>query len=197
MSVRRLSKSSIIGGESSKSSSVIAGYSPAIDEMDLIERVTVGDGGAASIEFTSIPAIYQHLQVRILSKSVIPAGDIGDMTFNSDTGNNYAYYSLYGDGASAAAEAGASRANIPLARMVTSSSTSVFGANIVDILDYASTSKNKTVCTFKGEDRNGAGAVLIDSGLWMSTSAITSIRITGRSNNFAQYSQAALYGIKA
>ncbi len=196
MAVTRISQSSLKEGLE-KANNFMAGFAPLGMDYHSIATITVGSGGAANMEFTSIPGGFQHLQIRILSKSVITAGDIGDMTFNSDTGNNYAYHSLYGDGASAAAEAGTSRANIPLARMVTSSSTSVFGANIVDILDYASTSKNKTVRTFKGDDRNGAGAVLLDSGLWMSTSAITSIRITGRSNNFAQYSQAALYGIRA
>ena len=165
--------------------------------MESIATITVGSGGAANIEFTSIPGGFQHLQIRILSKSVITAGDTGDMIFNGDTANNYAWHALYGEGSVAGADSSTTRANIPLARMVTSSSTSVFGANIVDILDYASTSKNKTVRTFKGEDRNGAGAVLLESGLWMSTSAITSIKITGRSNNLAQYSQAALYGIRA
>ena len=165
-------------------------------DFESIATVTLSSA-ARDIEFTSIPGTYQHLQIRLLTKSVITQGDVGDMTFNSDTGNNYAYHSLYGDGASAAAEAGTTRANIPLARMVTLSSTSVFGANIVDILDYASTSKYKTVRTLKGDDRNGSGAVLIDSGLWMSSSAITSIKFSGRTNNFAQHTTAALYGVKA
>ena len=163
-----------------------------------IATVTVGPGGASSIEFTSIPGTYQHLQVRVISKSVNSAGDSGDLTFNGDTANNYAYHSLYGTGASAAAEAGTTRANIPSLRLVTSSSTSVFGAHVIDILDYASTSKNKTVRTFSGDDRNGSGAVFLNSGLWFATpAAVTSIKFTGRSFNIAEHSTAALYGIKA
>lgn len=196
MAISRVSQSTVKEGLE-KSTSFFAGIPPILGRFESIQTITVGAGGQAAIEFTNIPQTYQHLQIRILSKSVITAGDVGDMTFNSDTGNNYAYHSLYGDGSSAAAEAGTSRANIPLARMVSSSTTSVFGANVVDILDYANTSKYKTVRTFKGNDSNGSGAVLIESGLWMSTSAITSIKFSGRSNNFAQYSTAALFGIRA
>ena len=33
-------------------------------DFESIATVTVGGGGAASIEFTSIPGTYQHLQIR-------------------------------------------------------------------------------------------------------------------------------------
>jgi hypothetical protein len=164
-------------------------------DFESIATVTLGSA-ASNIEFTSIPSTYQHLQLRIISKSTSNE-DNGDMIFNADTGNNYAWHSLYGTGAVAGADASASRANIVALRLAGSSFASVFTGNVIDILDYASTTKNKTVRMFNGQDNNGSGLVQINSGLWMSTSAVTSIKFTARSFNFAQHSTAALYGVKA
>jgi hypothetical protein len=66
---------------------------------------------------------------------------------------------------------------------------------ICDVLDYANTNKFKTLRSLTGNDRNGSGSIWLDSGLWRSTSAITSIKFT-TGTAFAQYSQFALYGIK-
>jgi hypothetical protein len=68
---------------------------------------------------------------------------------------------------------------------------------VIDILDYANTSKYKTTRTLAGNDQNGAGLVGLYSGLYMSTSAISSIEFTiNGSGNFATGSNFALYGIK-
>ena len=75
--------------------------------------------------------------------------------------------------------------------------SSGFGAIVVDILDYTSTTKNKTVRSIGGLDNNGGGQMYINSSLWYATpAAITQIDITPELGNFAQYSQFALYGIK-
>ena len=201
MSVRRLSKSYISGGGDAgpKSSSFLASYSPAIDEMDLIQRVTVGSGGAASIEFTLIPGTYQHLQIRILAKSTVSPVSSIYARFNG-TGNGstaYAQHYLYGDGAAAAAGA-ASSSDIMLVGTCTGAFTNVFGASVVDILDYASTSKNKVIRSLSGADVNGAGGyVQIFSGLYASTSAVSSILLYNGLNSWSQYTTAALYGVKA
>jgi predicted patatin/cPLA2 family phospholipase len=72
----------------------------------------------------------------------------------------------------------------------------IFGAGVIDILDYANTNKYKTVRALSGHDNNGSGYVNFESGLWMSTSAITSIKLFTAGNVYAQYTQFALYGIK-
>ena len=197
MSVRRLSNSTISTQGRGKSSTFIAGYSPAIDEMDLISRVVVGADGAATITFSNIPQTYQHLQIRMVAKSALTVGSVGDITFNSDTGNNYAYHAFFGDGASASFENGVSRANIPAVRMTPLSNSNIYAAHIIDIIDYRNTLKNKTVRTFKGDDRNGSGAIILETGLWVSLSAINSITITSRSNVFFQQTTATLYGVVA
>ena len=165
-------------------------------DFESIATTTVGAGGSASITFSSIPSTYKHLQIRCTGKST-STGSFGDLTFNSDTGSNYTYHSLYGDGGSAASEASAPRANVAaVVSLTASSNTNIFGASVIDILDYTNTNKNKTVRILSGDDRNGSGFIAFVSGSWMNTNAITSITITARANSIAQYSSFALYGIK-
>lgn len=72
----------------------------------------------------------------------------------------------------------------------------VFGAIVLDILDYADTNKYKTTRSLAGLDSNTAGGALqLASGSWRNTAAITSITFSS-GTNFQQYSTLALYGIK-
>lgn len=170
--------------------------------FESIATVTVGSGGAANIEFTSIPGTYQHLQIRVLCKDVGNFGTYYNLRarFNSDSGSNYVRHALDGSGSSAAAFGFASIDSAGVGHVINGSSTqtSCFSANVIDILDYASTSKTKTVRSLMGSDWNAGGGVRIGSSLWNSTAAITSITMfSDSSSNFAQHTTAALYGIKA
>lgn len=169
-------------------------------DYESIATVTVGSGGASSIEFTSIPGTYQHLQVRgILKTDRASTGDTANVTINSDTGSNYAYHWIVGTGSAASAAAASSDAQITTNSLAgDSSATNIWAGLVLDILDYASTTKNTTVRSTCGNDRNGAGAISLGSGLWVSTSAVTSIKFApGFGSNFKEHSTLALYGIKA
>jgi hypothetical protein len=72
----------------------------------------------------------------------------------------------------------------------------IFGAAIIDILDYANTSKRKVLRSFSGDDRNGAGWVEFSSGLWMDSSAITSVTLIAGNSTWTANTTFALYGIK-
>ncbi len=73
----------------------------------------------------------------------------------------------------------------------------IFGAGIIDILDYKNTNKSTTTRSLTGIDRNGSGNTRIDSGNWRNNNAITSIQlINGSSTNFVANSSFILYGIK-
>jgi hypothetical protein len=176
-------------------------FAVAGGDFESIATVTVGSGGAANIEFTSIPATFAHLQIRYVGRATT-ADTSSDLKaqINSDTGSNYADHHLAGNGSSASAF-GESSVTLPFVVYrglgAGTSGANVFGAGVIDILDYASTSKTKTVRALGGHDRNGAGVVVVNSLLWNSTSAITSIKLTPTADNFAQYSTAALYGVKA
>lgn len=167
--------------------------------MESIATVTVGSGGAADVTFSSIPSGFQHLQIRFIARSLRSSAiENAYIQINGDTGNTYADHILYGDGSSAGAIAGSSRANLRFQYgSGDTASANVFGGSVIDILDYASTSKNKTLRSFTGYDTNTEGFLGVSSGLWASTSAITSIKIYGSIGNWKQHSTFALYGIKA
>ena len=177
--------------------------------MESIATVTVGSGGASSIEFTSIPGTYQHLQLRGVLRGTGTQGG-GNyynnyITFNGvTTGTSYAWHYLMGNGAAAEAY-GVASTNVINSYFTTANAlTSNFAAVVVDILDYASTSKATTLRQFNAFDNNNTGSsnyhkgfVTVASGLYTSTDAVTSIKMTPSFDSFAQHSQVALYGIKA
>lgn len=171
----------------------------AATSYESIATVTVGAGGAANIEFTSIPSTYSHLQIRGIARGT-KSSTVGFlwMKINSDSGSNYAYHILQGDGASAVASGVAPDTLLDWGRHpAASASVNIFGASVIDILDYGNTNKFKTVRYLGNYDANGSGYLEFRSGLWRSTSAISTITFSWDSGNFAQYSHFALYGIKS
>lgn len=167
--------------------------------MEPIATVTVGSGGASSIEFTSIPGTYQHLQIRMISRGSAAANFRGGrLRVNNVSAATYARHSLYGDGATAVAVGQSGYSDIFTATTSAANDTAnVFGAVIIDILDYANASKNPVMRVFGGVDTNGSGYVHIDSGLRPVAEAVTSVQLLLSSGNFAQHSTAALYGLRA
>jgi hypothetical protein len=167
---------------------------PAVtNSYESIATVLVGSGGASNIEFTSIPSTFKHLQVRAIAR-VSTGSPYMYVQFNGDTAANYTYHMIYATGATAAADANVNISGANAAYV--SSTANTFGVLVQDVLDYADTNKFKTVRDLGGYDANGSGQVRLTSGLWRSTSAVTSLKITPSTSSFTQYSQFALYGIK-
>lgn len=177
----------------------ITGTATEPSSYDSIATITVGAGGSASIDFTSIPSTYTHLQLRGIVKNTAANTTIGSGYFrlNNDTGANYATHYLNGSGTATGAGGLASQTSAYGLTDIGANATSVFGLFVMDILDYKNTNKYKTVRSLTGVDNNGSGFVQFFSGLWMSTSAVDRVTLIPGSNNFAQYSTVALYGIKA
>ena len=171
-------------------------WAPSQDYVS-ISTAVVDASGATTITFSSIPTTYTHLQLRVLVGST--TADSFWIQFNTDTGNNYMFHRLMGNGTTATAGASGTSTTIIGIASGTGfpSATSTYGVAIIDILDYTSTNKNKTVRTLSGYDANGTGGISIESGLWFATpAAINSIKITSASGSLRQYSSFALYGVK-
>ena len=167
---------------------------------DALSTVTLS-ATTASVTFAGIPTGYKHLQVRVLAKSTRTSSVLSStpITFNGDSGTNYVTHDVQGNGSSASASGATSQTSIDVGRIAgNTGATNVFGFEIIDILDYADTSKNKTIRMLNGFDNNGSGVVALCSGLWRNTSAITSITFGTPydATGYMQYSQFTLYGVK-
>lgn len=166
------------------------------NSFESISTVTL-NSTTSSITFSSFPSTYKHLQIRGVS-----AGDQNvavRLRFNGDTASNYVYHGLQagpGYGASVYTNYGTNQTSGIAFDQQLGNST-YFNASITDILDYNDTNKNKTVKTFSGVNSATDGFVYLQSSLWKSGSAITSITLypfTG--SGFVSATQFALYGIK-
>lgn len=158
-----------------------------------------GTGSSAVITFSSIPSTFKHLQIRYIGRTTNSATERNYyIRLNSDSGSNYAYHRLYGTGSTVGAEGYATQTEAYCSSSMPGAlvASNIIGVGITDLLDYASTSKNKTLRTIHGYDSNGTGNINISSGVWLSTSAVDTITLTLGSGNWTTESDFALYGIK-
>jgi hypothetical protein len=153
-----------------------------------------GTGSSGVITFTSIPNTYKHLQIRAsyqLSTTENPYMRVGGSSI--DTAANYSWHHLWGDGSSANAN---SNGSASFTYFGYSGNATNPNSVIVDILDYASASKNKTFRILAGQDNNGSGELALWSGSWSNSStAIGSISFI-TTGTLSTSSRFALYGIK-
>jgi len=160
-----------------------------------IASVTVGSGGAANMEFTSIPATYTDL-VLFISPRINAAQNEIFMRFNgSSTG--YSTRTVFGNGSSAGSGTGGTDQVEGIVVNRSDYTASTFGNTFIYIPNYAG-SANKSVSIDSVMENNAAAALSdLAAALWSNSAAITQITLTPYSgNSFVQYSTATLYGIK-
>ncbi len=161
-----------------------------------IASVTVGAGGASSIDFTSIPATFTDLVVKASVRSD-KASTFADLTmkFNSST-TSYTNRLVYGDGSSAGSylDNYANQGYITTMNGATSTSSTFTNAEVY-IPNYAG-SANKSFSDDGVTENNATSSyAVLNAGLWSNTAAITNIALLTPSGNFVQYSTATLYGV--
>jgi hypothetical protein len=172
-----------------------SGVTVAASSYESIATAT-GTGSSTTITFSSIPSTFASLQIRILGRSsaVAAAGSI-TVYANNDTATNYTRHRLSTNGTTVTAT-GVVSTDTQLGRVTASSAAAnVMGVTIIDIIDYSSTTKNKTFTSYSGHDQNGSGDLWLTSGLWISTAAINRIDLV-IGGNWTTQTQIALYGIK-
>lgn len=195
--------SSGTSGSSSASSSLTLA---SVGSYFLIERLTVGAGGTSGVVFSSIPQTYKHLQIRAITR-MNGGGNYYTNWYlrpnNDSTSSMYSNHYLVGNGSTASSAGNGLADNYLVVQFSGAGNTTtsnIFGASIIDVLDYTSTTKLKTFRQLNGVDFNSsspAGQIAFTSQLMNSTSAITSINVLDLNGyNFSQYSTFALYGIK-
>jgi hypothetical protein len=178
---------------------ISAGIQPASYELI---STTVLASTATSVTFSlTAPqqAAYKHLQLRVASRST-DSQQYSDvlMRFNSDSASNYDWHYLSGGGSSVTSGYSGSVTGIFGARSAGNTAVaSNFGVGVVDILDAQSTSKYKTTRALSGEVDSGYTQVLMTSGLWLNTAAISSISLViSQGGSFVTGSRFSLYGVR-
>jgi hypothetical protein len=172
----------------------------AIGDFESIQTINVTTN-VASVEFTSIPQTFTHLQLRAFAR--VNSGDSYQLLaqMNSDTGANYAYHYIYGASSGAASGGGFNQTYMSLGSQpgASTSGANIFGASVCDILDYTNTNKFKTSRAISGASRQSTPSyIFLPSAHWRNTAAITSIKLFSEgAASFVQYSSFALYGVKA
>ncbi len=169
------------------------------DTFVKIASVTVGSGGAATIEFTSIPTTYTDLQIMVsLRRSTSGLTDFG-IRFNSAT-SGYAYRHLRGTGSTVFAGGATNGSYYYMEDTMPGSdyTSNTFNNGMVYIYNYNSSSVRKAVLGDVVTENNAtASSAALTGSFWDSTSPITSILLKSGVGDIAQYSTATLYGITA
>lgn len=171
--------------------------------FELISTINVGAGGAANIDFTSIPNTYTDLFVEFSLRTTLSGGpfyfDDCAVRFNNDTAGNYVSMILRSRQNAKLVGANYSSSMIALYEASAgNASTSTFGNGHIYVTNYTA-SKYKSVSIDGASETNNAteNQMGFISGMWKSSSAITSIKLYSQNSaNFVQYSSASLYGIK-
>jgi hypothetical protein len=181
--------------------------------MAVIEAIstTYLESDVTSVTFSSIPSTYRHLQLRVSAKDT-STGNYGVLfiTLNGDTGSDYshAFIYVYGSTVKCGFEANLTKAKAYgiTARMSGSAyhEAEVFGAAVVDILDYSDTNKKTTFSYDAGTMCSDTGNIPFFNAFGCSTyhdsgeAAISTIKIAQATAGqyMVRGSVFTLYGIK-
>lgn len=177
-----------------------AGGGGAAGDYELISTTVLGSTTASvALSITAgQQATYKHLQIRAAVRTN-RAGQTSDpmiIKLNSDSGANYEYHELTGNGSSVTSGAGgASSSSMWLGYVAASNqTTNAFSGVVMDIPDAFSTSKNKTLKVLQGM-AGSDNQIQLTSGLWMSTAAISTITFTAL-GSYITGSRFSLYGLR-
>lgn len=163
------------------------------DTFAKIASVTVGAGGASSMDFTSIPQTYTDLCLKISARGTTTSSvDNIKLIINSAQGSSR---TVYGTGSTRVSTSSGG----DIQYLYTSSSVdtaNTFGNVEVYIPNYTTATVHSVSADAVQENNTGTARASLVAGLTASSAAITSISIQSNSSgNYVQYSTATLYGI--
>jgi hypothetical protein len=155
-----------------------------------IATQTLGSA-AASVTFSSISGTYTDLVLIVNGSNTASASYY--MQFNGDTGSNYSYTTVSGNGSSAVSARSSNNTKIYLHYAGPFAANTLF-MNTVSIQNYSNATTNKSTLIRASIASDESTARV---GLWRSTAAITSILVSTDASTFKAGSTFTLYGIKA
>ena len=165
-----------------------------------IASVTVGSGGASSIDFTSIPNTYTDLVIKFSGRTATSPESSNWTSYQillNGSSSSFTMKALIGTGSAVASTTSSSGvSNVPGWTDSSDGTANTFGNAEIYIPNYAG-SNYKSISGDSVTEMNATAALAaLNAVLWSNTSAITSIKLQSPSGNLAQYSTATLYGIK-
>lgn len=147
---------------------------------------------AATVTFTGIPQTYTDI-VLVCNFGTSSSGRTGTMRFNGDTGTNYSWRSIGGNGTSAQAGGGSNISSIYFTGQITGDGTALANVAVTSIQNYSNTTTYKTVIS---RSNDAARYVELAVGTWRSTAAINRIDLArDNGTNWLSGSSFTLYGI--
>ena len=150
---------------------------PVTPTYDLIASNVLSTQSDA-VTFSSISGSYRDLILVGVVKTASSGGPSGNLRFNSDSGSNYNYVEMRGNGSTTGSQAGNTTfVQLGSSLYISNDFTYQF---LAQIMDYSATDKHKTVLVRSNQTvdpfNSGVGTYAI-ANRWASTSAITSITI--------------------
>jgi len=159
------------------------------------------EADATSVTFSSIPATYEHLQVRASDAAAgYSTGQTYYIELNATAGTGYSSHVIRAHSSTVGANALTGTAYIQIYDGLHGINTNVseYATITMDVLDYTNTNKNTSVLLNGGQSiSNSNSRLFFGSGLWDDTAAITQIKFTPSSGDMRRGSSFTLYGIKS
>lgn len=159
--------------------------------MTLISTVTVGAGGASSIDFNSIPQTYTDLHI-ILSARTAYSSVFQYVTVGLNGTGTTSAKNLLGNGGSVSSNSN----NQVDGAIPAATSTALTFSNVqLYIPNYTSSTSKVISVDGVGENNSTTAYQALTALLSSTTSAVTSLSLGFAGQSAVQYSTASLYGI--
>lgn len=162
--------------------------------FEKIADVTVGSGGAASIDFTSIPSTFTDICIKISARSDASGFPDLVLAFNNSTANMTRRF-LYTDNGTSALSFTDSNSNPGWVNGSTTTASTFSNVEIY-VPNYAGSTAKSFSADSVAETNATAARLGLFADLWNQTSAINRVTLSSSSGSFVQHSTATLYGIK-
>lgn len=148
----------------------------------------------SSVTFSSISSAYTDLVLVMFARDTgSTSATNAAVTVNSDTGSNYSWTNLYGNGSVAGSTRNSNQTSWLVPVVPNSATANVFSSTVCHFMNYSNTTTYKTMLT---RADNPTDAAVTRAMLWRSTAAISTMNIAATAGNLAIGSTFTLYGIK-
>ena len=163
--------------------------------FELIASSTVGAGGAASIDFTSIPSTFTDLVVKLSARNTQTNANWGDVQLRPNGATTgFTAKAVFGYSGTTASNTDTN----PSGGFTVRNSTANTFSNIEVYIPNYTSSVAKSWSLDAVTEANGVDNAItwLGANLWSGTATITSLNLVSIQGSFAQYSTAYLYGVK-